>query len=198
MSDGTAQQRLAALQAEAYSVAEDNMANMDEIKEAIKMCIGSGMWTWTRQPVPQLCDKLLALYLASGNDYRAFRVAVKTYLHIMPVLNPLPFSPERLIHAWSFSRLTNRLCGPAGAEVFSEMLQSGIHLWFVCLGLLFETHDNISRMYGPNTTFGLEVNNTYDQVTAGLSLGKEETRAKIAEVWTSLEMLARNVTAESL
>jgi len=111
---------------------------------------------------------------------------------------PQPFTPDRLINLWSLSIASNMLCGPAGAEVFKEMLDSGIHLWFIYLGFLLELHDNIPQMYAMNTPFGLVIKNTYEKIMAGVNLSEEEIRAKTAAIWPSFEILARNVTAESL
>lgn len=200
MSDETARNRLAALQAEAFSVSEDEMASVDELREAIKLCVDSGMWSWTRQPVPQLCDRLFGAYVASADLYRAFRLGCKIYFDITPVLSPQTFSPDRLVNLWTLSAVVNMLCGPgaSGSEVYQEMLQSGVDLRIVFLGCLLELHDNMPNMYGGETPFGGVVKNTYDQIMANIGVSEDAIRTKVRDVWPSLEMLARNVAADSL
>lgn len=39
--------RVAAIEAEAYDVLENEQASVDETKEAIQLCVGSGLWSWT-------------------------------------------------------------------------------------------------------------------------------------------------------
>lgn len=111
-SDTKAQRRVAAMQADAFAVLENQQATLDQVKGAIRMCIGSKMWRWTDQPVPQLCRRLFARYLESGSIYQTFRIGVKLHLEILPALYPQDFYPDRLINAWVVSTLINVLVSP--------------------------------------------------------------------------------------
>lgn len=197
-SDSDAQRRVAAIHAEASAVFENGQSTIDEIKEAIQMCIGSKMWRWTRQPVPQLLRRLFALYLESGAIYQSFRIGIKLHFEIHPALYPQEFYSDRLIVAWVVSTLTNVLCGAAHQELYQELAQGGIDLRVVYFGILFYLHDHTPKMYGPNTPFGKAINNTYNQIMAGVNIPEADIREKTQALQPLLEALAHNVTDSSL
>lgn len=201
-SDATAQERLAAIQAEAFSIAgtltDEKTPSIDEIKGALEMCIQSGLWSWTRQPVPHLCRQLFGLYIASGDSYRAFRLGIKLHFQITPLLNPQAFYPHRLIDIWNMSCVANVLCGPMHQNIYKEFMESGIDLRVVFLAFLFDLHENIPKMYGLDSPFGKVVVSTYRQIMAGMNIGKEEIGDKIRDLWPKLETIARSVNILSL
>ncbi|KAI1873157.1 uncharacterized protein JN550_003410 [Neoarthrinium moseri] len=201
-SDETAQQRLAALQAEAFSVSgtvtDVKNPTPEEIKATLKMCIKSGLWKWTRQPVPQLCRQLFSLYIANGDPYRAFRLGCKIYFEITPGLYPQAFYPDRLIDTWAMSTVVNVLCGPMNKQIYDELMQGGVDLRIVYFGFLFDVHDNAPKMFGLDSPFGRVVDNTYKQIMAGVNIHESEIRDKIKAVWPSLEIIARSVDVLSL
>lgn len=196
--DGEPQRRVAAIQAEAYAVLENEKADIDDVKEAIQICIGSKMWPWTRQPVPRLCERLFSLYLQSGSFYHAFRVGVKLHFDILPHLYPQDFYPDRLTNAWVLSTLINGLCGPAHKELYQELAEGGLDLRLVYFGFLFYVHDHTPKMFGPGTPFGNVIENTYKQIMAGINLPEAEMRENLKAVWISLKAVANNVDITSL
>ncbi|KAI3337214.1 SET domain-containing protein [Xylariaceae sp. AK1471] len=197
-SDGKAQRRVAAIEAEAYAVLENQQAGLDEVKEAIQICIGSKMWRWTRQPVPQLCRRLFSLYLESGSFYQAFRVGVKLHCEILPCLYPQAFYPDRLVNAWAVSTLINVLCGPAHGELYQELAQGGLDLRLIYFGFLFYVYEHTPRMFGFDTPFGKVIETTYRKIMAGVSIPEADIKEKVQATWPSLEALAYNVTIASL
>jgi hypothetical protein len=201
-SDETDQKRLAALQAEAFSVSgtltNANQPSMDKIKDALKMCVDSGLWSWTRQPVPRLCNQLFGMYITAGDPYRAFRLGLKLYFEITPAVFPQKFSAERLVGAWAMSTITNVLCGPKNKDVYDELMQSGIDLRIAYFGFLFDVYDNIPNMFGLDSPFGRVVDSTYKQIMAGVSIHESEIRDKVNMLWPSLETIGRSVNVLSL
>ncbi|RYO84849.1 hypothetical protein DL766_001527 [Monosporascus sp. MC13-8B] len=199
-NDETAQRRLAALQAEAFSVSRRSTgyADEEEVKAALKMCINSGMWTWTRQPVPELCRQLFGLYIASGNPHRAFRLGLKRHFEIMSKLHPEPFYPSRLIDLWAMSTVTNVLCGPMHQAIYDEFAQSGVSLRTVYFGFLLDLRDNLPKMYGMESPFGRLVEQTYTQLMANIGTSEAKIRELVKEVWPALEIIARKVDIEDL
>ncbi|KAJ8128933.1 hypothetical protein O1611_g4700 [Lasiodiplodia mahajangana] len=192
-SKSKAQRRVAAMHAKACAVLENEQATLDEAKEAIKMCIGSKMWRWTRQPVPQLCRRLLSRYFASGSILQALRLGVKLHFEILPALYSQEFYPDRLINAWVVSVLINVLCGPAHQELYQEFAQGGLDLRLMYFGILFYLHDHTPRMFGPSTPFAKVIENTYKQIMAGVSMPEADIREKLQTVWSSFETEARNL-----
>ncbi|RYP93243.1 hypothetical protein DL770_000618 [Monosporascus sp. CRB-9-2] len=199
-NDETAQRRMAALQAEAFSVSRrpTGYADEEEVKAALKMCINSGMWTWTRQPIPELCRQLFGLYIASGNPYRAFRLGLKRHFEITPKLHSQPFYPRRLIDLWAMSTVTNVLCGPMHQAIYDEFAQSGVDLRTVYFGFLLDLRDNLPKMYGMESPFGRVVEQTYAQLMANIDISDAKIRELVKEVWPALEIIARKVDVEDL
>ncbi|KAI0879176.1 hypothetical protein GGS24DRAFT_231473 [Hypoxylon argillaceum] len=197
-SDAKAQRRVAAMHAKAYAVLETEQATLDEVKAAIRMCIGSKMWRWTRQPVPQLCRRLLTLYLESGSIYQAFRMGVKLHFEIFPALYSEEFYPDRLVNAWVVSTLINVLCGTAHQELYQELAQGGLDLRLIYFGFLFYVHDHTPKMFGFDTPFGKVIETTYTQIMAGVSVPEADIRQRIQTIWPSLEAVSNNVTISSL
>ncbi|KAI0137104.1 hypothetical protein BJ170DRAFT_44026 [Xylariales sp. AK1849] len=200
--DATAQQRLAAMQAEAFSVSgtvtDVKEPSIDKIKDTLKMCVDSGMWKWTRQPVPHLCRQLFGLYIASGDPYRAFRLGGKMYFEIDPALYPHKFYSDRLLDTWAMSTVTNVLCGPMYKEIYDELMQGGLDLRIVYLGFLLDVYDNTPKMYSFDSPFGRVVENTYKQIMAGIGIHESEIRDKVKALWPTLETIARSVNVLSL
>ncbi|KAJ2985655.1 hypothetical protein NUW58_g5417 [Xylaria curta] len=196
--DVEAQRRVAAMQAEAYSVLENEQTALDEVREAIQMCISSKLWSWARQPIPQLCRRLLALYIESGSIYQTFRLGIKLHVEILPALYPQEFYPDRLINAWVVSTVINVLCGAAHEELYQELAQGGLDLRLIYFGFLFYVHEHTPLMFGPNTPFGRVIDSTYRQIMAGVSIPEADIKEKIQATWPSLEALAHNVTISSL
>ncbi|ETS86443.1 hypothetical protein PFICI_00271 [Pestalotiopsis fici W106-1] len=196
------QKRLAALQAEAFSVSgtltDVRDPSLEEIKDTLKMCIDSGLWTWTRQPVPRLCHQLFAKYIATGDPYGAFRIGLKLYFEISPSLYPQTFSSDRLVDSWAMSTVTNVLCGPMSKEVYDEFMQNGVDLRIAYFGFLFAVHDDMPKMFGVDSPFGKVVESTYSQIMAGVTIHESEIRDKVKTLWPSLEMIGRSVTVQSL
>ncbi|KAI1125050.1 hypothetical protein F5Y10DRAFT_15084 [Nemania abortiva] len=196
-SESKAQRRVAAIHAKACAVLENEQATLDEVKEAIQLCIGSKMWRWTRQPVPQLCRRLLTRYIESGSIYRAFRLGVKLHFEILPALYPQEFYPDRLINAWLLSTCINVLCGPTYQELHQELAQGGLDLRLIYFGFLFYVHDHTPRMFGFGTPFAKVIDNTYEQIMTGSIISEADFRERLQKVWPSLEAVAHNVTVSS-
>lgn len=196
------QKWLAALQAEAFSVSgtitDVQHPSIDEIKDTLKLCIESGVFSWTRQPVPQLCHQLFGMYIAAGDPYRAFRIGLKMYFEITPNLYPQSFASDKLIDSWAMQTVTNVLCGPMNKSLYDEFMESEVDLRIVYFGFLFDVHDNIPKMYGANSPFGKVVENTYRQIMAGVNIDESEIREKIKALWPSLETIGRSVNVLSL
>lgn len=201
-NDETSQNRLAALQAKAFAVSgtptKPKQPGLLEITETLKMCIDSGLWKWTRQPVPILCRQLFSTYIANGDPYRAFRVGCKLHFEIEPDLHPDTCYPDRVIDSWAMSTVTNVLCGQKNKEIYDEMMQNGVDLRIVYFGFLFYAYDNIPKMYGFDSPFGRVVESTYKQIMEGVTIREEEIRDKVKTLWPSLEVIARSVSAQSL
>jgi SET and MYND domain-containing protein len=185
-NDETAQRRVAAIQAEAFSVSgitfdavKGNMAaSEDEIKDALKLVLNTGLWPMIRQPVPHLLRQRLILYLAEGRTYQAWRIALKMRFEIAPVLHPQPFYPDRVIDCWLLTTLSNQLCNPNipnHPEIFQQSMQNGLDLRVVYMGFLIETRDGIEKSYGRESAFGRYVL----MRLAGMKMGRECANAVI-------------------
>lgn len=198
-NDETAKKRVAAMQAEAFAIAGTSFGGImpPEISEhttkaALQMCLESGMFSLTRQPVPALCRQLFSIYLNGGDFYRAFRLGLKLHFEISPALTPQTFHPDRLVDAWALMTVTNVLCSPMNAEINKELLEGGLDLRIACIGFIFYVHEQLPKMYGHASPFGRVINNTYQQVIAGMDASEEELKKKVEEARPHLETAARS------
>ncbi|KAK8125820.1 uncharacterized protein PG998_001579 [Apiospora kogelbergensis] len=185
----TAQKRVAAMEAEAFVISGTTLGGGDSvqsdeetIRNALKMCLDSGMWSHARQPVPQLCRQLFQI---PGAPYRAFRIGLKAYFEILPKVSPQEFYPDRLIDTWGLATVANILCGPAFTEIYGELQASGVDLRVVFIGLLFDVYDQL-----PACTV---IENTFKQIVAGMGLSEADLRERIKQTWPSLETAARSI-----
>ncbi|KAI1075450.1 hypothetical protein F5B20DRAFT_382666 [Whalleya microplaca] len=185
--------RLVALEMAAFAVSQTDEPMDHEVRDALQRCINSGMWSWTRQPVPQLCHHLFRIYLTGGEIYKAFRLGCKIFFEIDPALHPQTFYPDRLVFAWVLSTLTNVLAGPVYEELYKELAQSGLELRVIYFGFLFYVYDNIPKMHGWESPLGKVVDNTYKQIMAGVGLSRTEIEGKVERFWPNLEIYARSV-----
>jgi SET and MYND domain-containing protein len=164
-NDETAQKRVAAMQAEAFSVSGltfdsnrgNDSASEDEIKDALKLTLNSGMWHITRQPVPHLLRQLLVCYLSQQRTYQAWRVGVKLYFEVAPFLHDQPFYPDRVIDTFMLAQVSNQLCNPNilhFRDIFQESMRAGLDLRVVYMGFLIETRENLDQSFGKTSPFG--------------------------------------------
>ncbi|KAI1367032.1 hypothetical protein F5Y08DRAFT_102678 [Xylaria arbuscula] len=195
--DDEGAKRVAAIEAEAYDVLETGQAGIDETREVIKLCVGSGLWSWTRQPVPLLCRQLATQYLHASRVYEAFRIGVKLHCEILPALYPQEFYTDRVLNAWSVSTLINVLCGDAHEELYQELAKGGVQLRVLYFGFLFYLHEHTPRAFRPDSSFAKVTDHTYTQIMAGVAYSEEELKEKVQAAWPALEALANNVTVSS-
>ncbi|KAI2462735.1 hypothetical protein F4781DRAFT_426922 [Annulohypoxylon bovei var. microspora] len=196
--ESRAQLRLAAMQDLAFKVAESGDATEPELRAMLKMCIESGMWAWTRQPVPQLCRRLYAAYMESQGVYKAFRLGCKLHFEIYPVLYPQPFHPERLIMAWTLSTMTSYLAGPMGAKAQSEFAEHGLDLRIVFWGLILEVRDRMPQMYGLDSPFGKVVDNYCKNARGRETQSEAEVRNEVKTTWPAFETFIKNIDIISM
>lgn len=196
-----AERRLAAMQAEAFSVSgttfDFNKANSeaseDEVRDALKLCLNSGMWDWHRQPVPHLLRQLLTIKLAAGQTYQAWRLAAKMHIVVSPALHPTAFYPDRLVDMWTLATLTNQLTSPEHRELYVEILRGGLDLQMVFAGLLFEVRKQIPLCYGQKSPFGRLVEGIYQHCVTNINASVAELEDMIAQTWPKVETVARSV-----
>lgn len=201
-----AQRRLAAIQAEAFATSgitfDHNKANEsaseDEVKDALKLTINSGMWHITRQPVPHLLRQLLVLYVSQARTYQAWRVGIKMYFEISPFLPGQleRFYPDRVIDTFMLATITNQLCNPNiqhHRELFAESMKTGLDLRVVYMMFLIEARENLDFSYGKDSPFGRMVESMYQQTMANSDILLKDAKDMIEEVWPKLEAVAKSI-----
>lgn len=199
-----AQIRIAAIQAEVFAVSGttfdinkgNETASEEETIDALKLCLNSGLWSYTRQPVPHLLRQLLVMYLSQGRIYQAWRIGALRHFLISPTLYPTPFYPDRVIDCWMMSTATNSLCNPNNPghkEIFDQCLKSGFDLRIVYFGFLVETREQIDRSYGRDSPFGRVVENVFQETMQKTDIPLAEIKDKVKETWPKLQAVAKNV-----
>ena len=198
-SNDTALRRLAAIEAEAFSVsgtsqdqhAHSKQASEPEIKDALKLTLNSGMFAYTRQPVPHLLKQLYKFYIETQQRYPAWRVGLK--MHFFCHEDRTAFDPERLIDTWALAGVTNSLCQPSMSHIRKECLDAGLDLMMVFIGLLLEVHDDMPKAYGVESPFGRVVKGVYEKAMQAAPFGEKQLRDQVRETWPVLEAVAKSV-----
>lgn len=199
-----AMRRLAAIQAEAFSVSgitqgsQGKQASEPEIKDALKLCLNSGMWSLQRQPVPHLLKQLFKYYIESRQRYPAWRVGLKMYFEGLFGMDSVSFRPERIIDLWTLATVTSTLNHPDMAHIRQECLDAGLDTGIVFAGLLLETHDNMPKAYGMDSPFGKMVHSVYEQAMAKSPYPEPRLREMVRETWLKLEVVGKNVDVLNL
>jgi hypothetical protein len=197
-----AQRRVSAIQAEAFAVSGTTFdyqkgntnASLAEVKDALKLTLNSGLWSYTRQPVPHLLRQLLVHYMSTGEVYRAWRIGAKRHFECAPVLFPQSFYPDRVIDCWTMANVTKSLCdNPATREIYVETKKGGLDLQIVFLGFMLELNDNMGRSYGWESPFGRVVGAAYKQVMGSVPHSEAKIREDVKATWPKLEAVAKNV-----
>lgn len=164
------------------------------MKDALKLCLNSGMWSYTRQPVPHLLRQLLVHYMSAGEVYRAWRIGAKKHFECAPVLFPQAFYPDRVIDCWMMANVTKSLCdNPATREIYVETKRGGLDLQVVFLGFMLELYDNMGKSYGWESPFGRVVGAAYQQVMSSVPHSEAKIREDVKATWPKLEAVAKNV-----
>ncbi|CAK3911680.1 SET domain and MYND-type zinc finger 6 [Lecanosticta acicola] len=203
-NDEAAQRRVAAIQAEAFSVSGitfdfnqgNENASEEEVLDALRLCLNSGLWSYSRQPVPHLIRQLLTLHLAQGRVYQAWRLGLLRHFLIAPSLYSRPYIPDRVIDCWLMATATNSLCNPTNPnhkEIFASCMKAGLDLRVVYFGFLTETREQIDQSYGKDSPFGRVVESVYQQTVQNMDIGVEEIEERVKESWPKLEAVANNV-----
>lgn len=193
-----AQRRLAAISAETFSVSGTTFdfnkgnanASEDETRDALKLCLNSGMWDWSRQPIPHLLRQMLVGKIAAGETYQAWRIAAKMLVVISPAIHAVKFYPDRLVDIWTLVTLTNDLIS---SNLYEEILKGGLDLKIVFAGLLLDLHEQIPKSYGRASPFGRLVSGIHDQFMAGVNISLPELKAAVEQTWPRLEAVGRSV-----
>ncbi|KAK4495782.1 hypothetical protein PRZ48_013050 [Zasmidium cellare] len=203
-NDPEAQLRVAAIQAEVFSVSGltfdvnkgNDTSSEEEVLDALKLCLNTGLWGYTRQPVPHLLRQLLVMYLSQGRIYQAWRIGALRHFLISPTLYPTASYPDRVIDCWMMSTATNSLCNPnipGHKEIFDQCLKSGFDLRIVYFGFLIETREQIERSFGKDSPFGQVVENVFQKTMQNTDIPLSEIKDKVKETWPKLKAVAHNV-----
>ena len=203
-NDEMAQRRIAAIQAEAFSVSGitfdfnqgNESASEEEVLDALKLCLNSGLWPYHRQPVPHLIRQLLTLYLAEGRVYQSWRLGLLRHFLISPTLYSKSYIPDRVIDCWLMATATNSLCNPTNPnhkEIFDNCMKAGLDLRIVYFGFLIETREQVEHSYGKDSPFGRVVESVYQQTVQNTDISIDEIKNMIKENWPKLEAVAKNV-----
>lgn len=202
--DDTAMRRLAAIEAEAFSVSGLSQsgggkeASEPEIKDALKLCLNSGMWSYKRQPVPHLLEQLFRYYIETRQRYPAWRVGLKMYFEADFGSSEYRCDPERITNVWMLQFVTTTLCYPDMAHIRQECMEAGLDLMVVVVGFLLATHDYMSKTYGMDSPFGRIVHTVYQQAMEKSPHSEQKLREMVKETWVKLEVVAKSVDVLNL
>ena len=164
-----AERRMTALQAEAFRPwaamkglrrqfrGDVPVITLLDLETALRLCMESGMWSLTRQPVPDLLRSLFAAYMEAGDAHRCLHIGLKKYFIVDPVITPQPFDYGRIVDAWALNSVATAYSNPAKQGDAEKLSRAGCDPRMLFLGVLMEVWENLPKSYGRDSQLGQSV-----------------------------------------
>ncbi|KAK4540805.1 hypothetical protein LTR36_008882 [Oleoguttula mirabilis] len=169
-----------------------------DLKAALRLCLESGMWPLTRQPVPHLLRALFAAYTAAGDVDRALHVGLKKHFVVDPVIAPQPFWFEHLIDSWALTNVATTYSHPSNQDDAGALARKGCDTRMLFLGLLMEVWENLPKSYGRQSQLGGVVNRVWRTCVGEFDEPPKELREQVRQAWPGLKAYAEKIDVLSL
>jgi len=196
INDSAAGARLSATQRLAFASLEAAQRNpdprsssaVDSLQIALSLCLKTQLWPDHRQPLPAVRQYLFATFLS-------FKLGLRLYFSVNPVLYPAPFHPLRVVHTWALLNLLLYTLDPTGdSAAEAELRHAGVDFGVVVYGLLSEVASNVERSHGKESGFAREVRRKVEEVCTDMTRGDREVlsgiRRRMESQWGILRKLA--------
>lgn len=170
--------------------------------QALAICLRTEIWPEHRQPVPSIRQALFVkLLMHRATMFSAFRMGLKLYFDVHPVLYPSSFHPVRIVHKWTLAMLALFLAAERGSMGISESDDMNLEYGVAVLGLLREVVDNVPLSHGKDSNFARSVQLKFEEVSVDMTRG-DPTRCRNIEnqmeaQWGILRTIAAKVDYDS-
>ncbi|KAK5131897.1 hypothetical protein LTR08_000485 [Meristemomyces frigidus] len=200
-----AERRMSALQAEGFApwAAGRQIVNkwpgslpgtsITDLKASLRVCMESGMWTITRQPVPHLLHSLFATYMAAGDVERTLHIGLKKHFVLDPVIAPQPFWYEHLVDTWALSQTATTYSHPRNQGDAERLLRKGCDTRILFLGLLMEVWENLPKSYGRESPLGGVVERVWRTCIGEMDEPPMELKKQVRDAWPALKGYAERI-----
>ncbi|KAK5127213.1 hypothetical protein LTR85_008575 [Meristemomyces frigidus] len=200
-----AERRMAALQAEAFKPwhamstikhefhGSEPGTQISDLKAALHICLESGMWSLTRQPVPHLLRALFAAYTAAGDVERALHIGLKRHFVVKPVTAPQPFWYENLVDAWALTNVATTYSNPRNQGDAERLARKGCDTRMLFLGLLMEVWENMPKAYGRESPFGGVVTRVWKTCVGDFEEPPQVLKDQVRAAWPKLRTYAEGI-----
>lgn len=176
VGDSPDEQRVAAIQWRAFTAYEatqrlqDPKSAVQAIEDAMHMCRDSGLWTICRQPYAALRDDLIVNLLSIGNYSSAWAHCAKRFVHIHPVLYPVPFHPVRVVQTWQMAMLAAYIAStPEGTGA------PGVNMGLIAMMLVKQVLDASHCSHGAGSAFTKSVKRKAEEMIEELKRSLDGT-----------------------
>ena len=170
--------------------------------QALAICLRTELWPEHRQPVPSIRQALFVkLLLHRTTMFSAFRMGLKLYFDVHPVLYPPPFHPVRIVHKWTLAMLALFLAAERLSLGISESDDMNLEYGVAVLGLLREVVDNVPQSHGKDSGFARTVQQKFEEVSVDMTRGDPRRYRNIENQmeaqWGILRGLAAAIDSEA-
>lgn len=201
-----AERRMTALQAEAFRPwaamkglrsqfhGEVPNTELPDLERAVRICLESGMWSLTRQPVPHLLRCWFAALMSSGDIHRCLHVGLKKHFLVDSVLHPQPFDSDRIVDTWALTNVATSYSNPAKQAEADKLAQQGCDTRILFLGLLLEVWENLPKSYGRmDSPIGQVVTTVWKHCVGDVETVPQELRDQVEVGWPKLRAYAEKI-----
>lgn len=194
VGDSPADKRVAALQAKAFQLYEEQQRHSNPadairtIDDAIALCTKSSLWPPYRQPLPALRDDLIVNLLAAGKYTAAWSQCAKRHRQTIPKLYPQMHHPLRVVQTWQMAMLAQYLASESTSS--AEVGAADADMALIAAMLMNTINVTVRMSHGAESAFARSVARKFGEVEGEL-VGRFGSRDKMEEaVRRQVEVLA--------
>ena len=200
-----AERRMTAMQAEAFRPwaamkglrhqfhGQVPRIELSDLREALRLCLESGMWSLQRQPVPHLLRGMFGAYMAQGEIEKCLKVGMKKHFLVDPLLHPEAFDYERVIDSYALMNVATAFSTPAKQVEAEKLGKEGCDTRMLFLGLLAEIWDALPKSYGIDSPLGQVVSLVWKTCVGDMQAVPRELTKQKRTAWPALKAYAEQI-----
>ncbi|KAI6861725.1 SET domain-containing protein [Hortaea werneckii] len=167
--------------------------DVPDLEKALRVCLDSGMWSLTRQPVPFILRDLFGGYMTHGDINRCLHVGLKKYFCVDEIVRP-QFDHDRVFETWSLMQVVTIYSHPSKQAEASELARKGCDTRILFLGLLVEIWEGLPKSYGRmESPIGQVVMTVWKTCVGEDTEVPQELRRQKEAAWPKLKAYAEGI-----
>ena len=195
------ERRMSALQAVAFRISrpggvrypsdrvDEEDASEEDLKRTLRMCLDTGMWSLTRQPVPTILERLFSPFFHTQQLEQALHVGLVRHFVVDPVLGVVVFA-DRMLDTFALAQVAGSFSSPERKQREQELRKAGCDMQMLYLSLLWTCWQGLDKSYGKDSAFGQVVAQKWHMSTGGITALPDEAITKLRKAHGPLQKYA--------